>query len=126
MNKINSYNELIVWQKSLDMVTHIYKITESMPKSESYGLITQMNRASVSIPCNIAEGWGRESTKSYTMFLKISRGSIFELETLVQIGRKLNLISEEQSLSILSRTVEMQRMLNSLIKKIKSNPLNKK
>ncbi len=126
MNKINSYNELIVWQKSLDMVTHIYKITESMPKSESYGLITQMNRASVSIPCNIAEGWGRESTKSYTMFLKISRGSTFELETLVQIGRKLNLISEEQSLSILSKTVEMQRMLNSLIRKIKSNPLNKK
>lgn len=126
MNKINSYNELIVWQKSLELVTQIYKITETLPKSESYGLIGQMNRASVSIPCNIAEGWGRESTKSYSMFLKISRGSIFELETLVQIGKKLNLLNQEQIFTILSRTVEIQRMLNSLIKKINQNPLKGK
>lgn len=124
MNKINSYNELIVWQKSVELVTEVYKITASLPETGSYGLSTQMNKASVSIPCNIAEGWGRETTKSYSAFLRLSRGSVFELETLLQIGKNLKVIDDDQYIKAIAKTVEMQRMLNALIKKVKHNSFN--
>jgi len=124
MNKINSYNELIVWQKSVELVTEVYKITASLSETGSYGLSTQMNKASVSIPCNIAEGWGRENSKSYSTFLRLSRGSVFELETLLQIGKNLKVINDEQFVNAIAKTIEMQRMLNSLIKKVKHNSFN--
>lgn len=125
MHKINSYNELSIWQKSVELVSEVYQVTATLPKQESYGLISQLNRASVSIPCNIAEGWGRESTKSYAAFLKISRGSVMELETLIHIGVRLNLIDKHQANSIRYKTIEMNKMLTSLIKKVKANPLKR-
>jgi len=78
---VNSYKELIVWQKSIAMVTQIYTLTRSFPAEEKFGLASQLNRAAVSIPSNIAEGWGRESAKNYLQFLRISRGSLMETET---------------------------------------------
>lgn len=73
-NKINSYKDLIVWQKSIALVTEIYKLTKAFPAEEKFGIVNQLNRAVVSIPANIAEGWGRESSKNYLQFLRISRG----------------------------------------------------
>jgi len=102
----------------------VYKITASLSETGSYGLSTQMNKASVSIPCNIAEGWGRENSKSYSTFLRLSRGSVFELETLLQIGKNLKVINDEQFVNAIAKTIEMQRMLNSLIKKVKHNSFN--
>ena len=73
-NKINSYKDLIVWQKSIALVTEIYKLTKTFPAEEKFGIVNQLNRAVESIPANIAEGWGRESSKNYLQFLRISRG----------------------------------------------------
>ena len=77
---VNSYKELIIWQKSMVLVSKVYSLTKKFPNDEKYGLVSQLNRASVSIPANIAEGWGRESRKNFVQFLRISRGSLFELE----------------------------------------------
>lgn len=82
---INSFKDLIVWQKSMDLVESIYRITEKLPSKEQFGLISQMRRAAVSIPSNIAEGYGRQSKGSYTQFLSISRGSLLELETQTEL-----------------------------------------
>ena len=81
MIALKSYKELIVWQKSMTLVKELYKLTESFPENEKFGLTSQMRRASISIPSNIAEGWGRLSRINYIQFLRISRGSLFELET---------------------------------------------
>ncbi len=78
---MKTYKELKVWQRVVDLVTLIYQMTKSFPGEERYGLTAQMRRAAVSIPSNIAEGWGRHSTKEYIRFLVVARGSLMELET---------------------------------------------
>jgi len=81
MQKIKIYRDLIIWQKAIKLVTKIYKITKSFPKEEVYTLTSQIRRSSISIPSNIAEGYGRKAKKEYSRFLKISLGSLFELQT---------------------------------------------
>ena len=95
------------------LVKNIYSITASFPEGEKFGLTSQMRRSSVSIPSNIAEGWGRISRKNYIQFLRVSRGSLFELETQVLITKDLNYIKESEDL-----IVEISKMLNALIKKL--------
>lgn len=85
---MKNYKELEVWQKAINLVIDLYKITESFPHGERCGLISQIQRAGVSIPANIAEGWGRGSTKEYIQYLRISRGSLAELETHLIIAQK--------------------------------------
>lgn len=116
MAVLKSYKELIVWQKSITLVKEIYKITSTLPENEKFGLISQMRRASVSIPSNIAEGWGRLSRKNYIQFLRISRGSLFELETQILITKELNYISDCETIENL--IIEISKMLNSLIRKL--------
>ncbi len=116
MSVLKSYKELIVWQKSMILVKELYIITESFPENEKFGLISQIRRASVSIPSNIAEGWGRLSRKNYIHFLRISRGSLFELETQVLISKELNYINDSDIIEDL--IIEISKMLNSLIKKL--------
>lgn len=81
MNATHSFKDLIVWQKSMLLARKIYLATENFPKIEHYGLVSQMRRAAVSIPSNIAEGYGRKSSKEYTQFYSIAYGSLLELET---------------------------------------------
>lgn len=81
MANINSYKDLIVWQKSIDFVDMIYAVTKSFPKEEQFGLTSQLRRASISIPSNIAEGWGRKYGNEYAHFLRIASGSLYEVET---------------------------------------------
>jgi four helix bundle protein len=115
---VNSYKELIVWQKSVVLVSKIYSLTKRFPSDERFGLVSQLNRASVSIPANIAEGWGRESRKNYVQFLRISRGSLFELETLLIISANEKFIVQGSLKEITTHTDEVSRMLVSMIKKL--------
>jgi four helix bundle protein len=110
--KIESYKDLIVWQKGIELVNEIYILTKRFPKVEMFGLTNQMRRAAVSIPANIAEGWGRNSTKSYIQFVRISRGSLYEIETMMVIAKNQNYINEEQKSSTSSRIDELGKMLN--------------
>lgn len=116
--KISTYKDLIAWQKSMVLVTSIYSVTATLPEKEKFGIISQLNRAVVSVPCNIAEGWGRESSKNYLQFLKISRGSLMETETLVLIAKNLNYLKEEKIKSILNDIEEVGKILQGLIKSI--------
>jgi len=109
---------LIVWQKSMQMVTDVYKATKSFPSDELYGLISQLRRCAVSIPSNIAEGYGRNSTGDYKRFLQIAAGSVFELQTQVEIAFNLKYISKEIFDSLFSLAKEVELMLLALAKKI--------
>lgn len=118
--KISSYKDLIVWQKSMSLVEEVYLLTTKFPKEEIYGLISQMRRAAVSIPSNIAEGQLRKNLKEYLQFLRISSGSAAELETQIMICKKLpklKIIDYNKSEGLLS---EIQRMLNVLIRNLET------
>jgi four helix bundle protein len=115
---IKSYKDLIVWQKSITLVTEIYIVTKTFPKAEIYGLISQMQRSAVSIPSNIAEGYGRHATKDYIRFLRIALGSLYELQTQLEICKNLNYISSQNYENILNMSNEIGKMLNSLITKL--------
>ncbi|MEK6152766.1 four helix bundle protein [Flavobacteriaceae bacterium 3-367] len=115
-DSLKSYKELRVWQKSIALIKEVYKVTNGFPEDEKFGLIGQMRRSSVSIPSNIAEGWGRKSLKNYIQFLRNSRGSLFELETQVVISKELNYI--KYSKTIENQIEEISKMLNSLIRSL--------
>ena len=117
-NKIKSYQDLIVWQKSVLLVTDIYALTKTFPQDERFGITSQLNRAAVSVPTNIAEGWGRETSKNYLQFLRISRGSVMEVQTLLIISKNLNYISEEKFEVLRNKTEEVGKILQGLIKSI--------
>ena len=116
MQKINSFKDLIVWQKSMILAKDIYLITESLPKSEVYGLMSQIRRSAVSIPSNIAEGSKRGTAKDYCQFLKIAQGSGAELET--QFLLLMDIYANIDTRKELSLLTEVQRMLTTIIKKL--------
>jgi four helix bundle protein len=118
--KTNSFKDLIVWQKSYKLVLEIYKITIDFPKSEIYGLSQQMRRAAVSIPSNIAEGYGRKHKNEYSQFLSIAYGSLLELETQYLLSKDLQYIRENDNVNILIKEVGsmLYRMLNPKINNI--------
>ena len=115
---IKSYKDLRVWQKAIELVTLIYNLSKSFPKDELFGLTSQTRRASVSVPLNIAEGYGRHSTQSYIQFLRISRGSIMEVETCVIISENLGYITKSEALEIKGKIEEVLISLNGLIKSL--------
>ena len=115
MQKISSYQQLEIWQKSMILVTTIYQITSAFPKTEIFGLTSQMRRAAVSIPSNIAEGWGRKLTKEFIQYLRIARGSLLELETHLMISQNLGYIENQISNKLLLSTLEINKMINSMI-----------
>lgn len=114
-----SYKELLVWQKSMELMIEIYGLVKFLPKYETYGLSDQMRRASVSIPSNIAEGYGRSSPAELIRFLYFARGSQCELETQLQACVLLKYLNESEIQSALSLCEEIGKMLNSFIKKLK-------
>lgn len=117
---IKSYRDLQVWQKAMDLVVASYKIVSVLPKNEVYCLATQIQRAAVSIPANIAEGHGREHLGDYLHHLSCANGSLMELETHFLIANKLSYITEPQLESLLLNTSELGRMLSGLTNKLKS------
>jgi len=122
--KISSYKDLIVWQKAIVLVIDVYSITKDFPAEEKFNLTSQINRATVSVPSNIAEGYGRNSAKNYIQFLRISRGSLQELETLLIISKELNYINQLKFETILNALTEVHKLLNGLIKKLGSSDEN--
>ena len=109
----NSYRDLIVWQKSMNLAKDVYQLTTSFPKEEIYGLTSQIRRCSVSIPSNIAEGKGRGSDKEFVRFLKISLGSLYELQTQLELTVMLDYTKNTSETANLS--FEIEKMLNALI-----------
>lgn len=114
---MKSHNDLKVYQESMDLVVEIYRITENFPTSEKYGLVSQIRRCGVSIPSNIAEGAARSSSKELNRFLYISLGSASELETQLEISKRLNYVDDIKVLS--DRLFYIKRMLINLIQSIK-------
>ncbi|MGN6592716.1 MAG: four helix bundle protein [Terriglobales bacterium] len=110
-----SYEDLVVWQKAMRLVTVVYEATEAFPHKELYGLTQQIRRAAVSIPSNIAEGQGRRTVKEFCHFLRTARGSLLELETQIRIACNLNYLDEARLGTLLARTHEVGRVLNGLI-----------
>ena len=117
---MTSYKDLIVWQKSMNLATEIYKLIKKLPKEEIYSLSDQMRRAAISIPSHIAEGHERMSTKEYLYFLAISRGSNAELETQLQICMNLGYLKESETEEALKFCEEIRKMLNSIIYKLRN------
>lgn len=115
---VQSYRDLIVWQKSMDLVERVYRMTGVFPKEEMYGLSSQVRRAAVSIPSNIAEGQARKSTAEFLHFLSIAQASRAEVETQTLIAQRLGYVTESQIKEILSLLDEISRMLNTLRTKL--------
>jgi four helix bundle protein len=111
---IDSYRDLIVWQRSVELVTEIYKFIVLLPENENYCLCSQIRRSAVSIPSNIAEGYGR-GVKDYVRFLKMARGSLFELETQLLIAANL---FGKINVDVNGKCKEIEKMLNTMIKRL--------
>ena len=118
-SSIKTYRDLIVWQKAMDFVTSIYFATKKFPIDELYSLTNQIRRCAVSIPSNIAEGFGRDSRKEFKRFLQISIGSVFEIQTQIQISHNLAYINKSTFDNLFKSSREIERVLSSLINKLK-------
>jgi four helix bundle protein len=116
---IKTYKDLIVWQKSIPLVVLIYTVTRSFPREELYALTSQLRRSAISIPSNIAEGYGRRSCGDYKRFLNVSMGSLFELETQMLLAKELGFASEALYTEVSIKINEIERMLSALIGKLK-------
>ena len=121
---LRNYKELKVWQKSYGLCLEIYRITAGFPKEEKYGLTSQIRRSVVSIPSNIAEGYGRKTTMDYIRMLHISYGSVCELETQVLLAGDLGFIEKDSSHTLNKNIAEIERMLKALIKSLEDKHLD--
>jgi len=110
------FKSLLVWQKGYNLAIKIYKITEKFPKSEIYGLISQMRRAAISVPANIAEGYERQHNKEYIQFLTVARGSLAELETYLLLAKDLKYITRETFKELEQDRKEVIKLLQGLIR----------
>jgi four helix bundle protein len=111
--KSQSYRDLLVWQKNIELCLKIYETCQSFPSSEKYGLMDQMKRAAISIPSNIAEGQGRQSVREFRHFLSIANGSLAELDTQRIIAEKLTFVSADKNADLDQRITEVRKMLYS-------------
>jgi len=116
---MHKYKELIIWRKSIELVTEIYLVTGSFPDKEKFNLISQINRAAVSIPSNIAEGAGRNSDKEFVQFLSIAHASSYELETQLIVSNNLGYLKQEDLNKLLESIEQLQKMNFSLQNKLK-------
>jgi four helix bundle protein len=117
---MESYRELIVWQRGIHLVKSVYEETKGFPKEEIFGLQMQLRRCAISVPSNIAEGYGRQHTSEYVRFLQIARGSLNELITQLEIARSLNYLQDIGDQ--INECEEIGKMLNRMIKKLSENP----
>lgn len=114
-----SYRDLLAWQKAMELITQIYRVSQKFPSEELYGMVSQMRRAAVSIPSNIAEGQGRLTKGEFIQFLGIARGSLLELETQILVAQNLHYLDEPTLENLLGLTSEVGRLVNGLLGAIK-------
>jgi four helix bundle protein len=119
-----SYRDLIAWKKAMDLVESVYKVSQSRPKDEQYGLTNQIRRAAVSIPANIAEGQGRTSAWDFLRFLLIANGSLHEVETHLMIAQRLTYLTQNVAEPLLQQTSETGRLLNGLMNNLRGRTEN--
>ncbi len=124
-DKVRSYKDLVAWQKSMTLVTEVYRASQKFPKEEVFGLTSQTRRAAISIPSNIAEGHARTSIKEFQYFLSNARGSLAELETLLTLSYQLTYINENAKNRLLDGVGEIGRILNGLISSLKRSSKSK-
>ena len=117
---VMSYRDLIAWNKAMELVTEIYRVTHTFPKEELFGLMSQLRRAAVSIPSNIAEGKGRLSKGEFRQFLGNARGSLAELETQILIAQNLDYLDEAETNRLLAMVEEVGKVLNGLLSAVKN------
>lgn len=115
---VRSHRDLIVWQKAMDLVVTVYAISAALPATERYGLVSQLNRAVVWVPCNIAEGRARSGDRVFAQFLGIARGSLMEVETLLQIVTRLGYTPSADVDAVFSQITEISKMLAALAKRV--------
>ena len=115
MGEIKQFRDLTVWQRSMDLAMAVYRATKEFPADERFGITSQMRRAAVSIPSNIAEGHARHSTGEYVHALGIARGSLAELETQAELAHGLGMLSSDQQRELMAKFLEIGRMLNGLV-----------
>jgi len=120
MASLHSYRDLLVWQKSMDLAEKIYPATSQLPPEERFGLVSQMRRAAVSIPSNIAEGQSRNSTGEFIQFLGVAKGSLAELETQVELATRLQMLEPAMHRQLTEAMQEISRMLSGLVGKLRS------
>jgi four helix bundle protein len=118
---VQSYRELVAWQKAMDFTAEVYRVTRKFPKEELYGVTSQLRRAAVSIPSNIAEGQGRQTTGEFRQFLGHARGSLLETETQILLAERLGYLDHETTESLLKQIAEIGRILNGLINSLKGS-----
>jgi four helix bundle protein len=121
--EFSTFKNLIAWQKGVEIVKNIYLLSQKFPREEKFGITSQVTRAAISIPSNIAEGWGRESAGSYINFLKISRGSLYELESHLIICKEIGLLEDNDLTRIFLMIEEESKILSGLIKSIEKGTL---
>ncbi len=119
--QVKSHRDLVVWQKAMGLVEEVYSATSSFPKEETYALTSQIRRAVVSVPANIAEGQGRRLSKEYLYFLANSRGSLLELDTHLEIAVRLRYLHPNKHLGLKNHLDEVARMLNGLMKSVEAS-----
>jgi len=118
---MKDFRKLFVWEKAHKLTLEIYRVTSSFPREELYGLTSQIRRASVSIPANIAEGCGRDSERELLRFMRIAMGSSSELEYEIILAHDLGYLSDEEFIKVQGDLVEVRKMLNAFIQKLKIN-----
>jgi four helix bundle protein len=115
---VSTFRDLLIWQKSMDFVTDIYRCTNDFPDAEKFGLVSQLRRSATSIPSNISEGYGRNSNKDFIRFLNISMGSLFEVQTQIEIAHNLKYVNQKTFYELFEQSREIERMMSSFIRSI--------
>ena len=115
MTTMQNYKELVVWQKAMELVSDVYRVTAAFPREELYGLTSQLRRSAVSVPSNIAEGQGRATRGEFIQFLGHSRGSLLELETQLLISARLGYLDADPCHRLQAKVTEVARILNGLL-----------
>jgi four helix bundle protein len=118
MNETQSYKDLLVWQKGISLAKMIYELTRDFPPEEKFGLVSQMRRAAVSVPSNIAEGQARHTTGEFVQFVSHGEGSLAELDTQLIVSAELNFCVKRDALPVYEAIDELRRMLNALRRKL--------
>lgn len=116
---MKTIRDLLIWQKAMSLVTKTYQITQKFPKEELFGLTSQIRRSAISLPSNIAEGYGRDSNKEYLRFIKIVIGSLFEFQTQIEIAKNINYLNENEFKNLYEETRELEAMIISFSKRLK-------
>jgi four helix bundle protein len=115
MSSINRHSDLVAWKKSMDLVEMVYQLTKQFPKEEVYGLTSQLRRSAVSIPSNIAEGYGRSGRREFAHCLSIALGSLAEVETQIEIAQRLGYIGSDEAAGFLGLSAETRRVIVGLM-----------